>query len=223
LPDVLTALGELRLIPVITIDDPRHAWPLLQALKAGGLPCAEVTFRTPAAEDALRIMAEDHDVLLGAGSVLHPSQVDRALAAGARYIITPGFSPSVARACADQNVPVIPGVATATEICRALEAGLGTMKLFPAELLGRLRLIAALHAPYPAVRFVPTGGIGPQQLPGYLAHPAVTAVGGSWMATSGLITHERFDEITRLTAAAVDLTRRSRPKAAVRPGGSVTP
>jgi 2-dehydro-3-deoxyphosphogluconate aldolase/(4S)-4-hydroxy-2-oxoglutarate aldolase len=211
LPDVLTALAELRLIPVITIDDLRHARPLLQALKAGGLPGAEVTFRTPAAEDALRVMAEDHDVLLGAGSVLDPHQVDRAVAAGARFIVSPGFSRSVARACADQGVPVIPGVATATEISCALEAGLGTVKLFPAEPLGGLRLIDALHLPYPSVRFVPTGGIGPSQLPGYLAHPAVTAVGGSWMAARDLIAHERFDQITRLTADAVGLIRRTLP------------
>lgn len=212
-PDVLSELGRHRLVPVITLDEARHARPLLAALTAGGLPCAEVTFRTPAAADGLRAMAaaaaaSGGQALIGAGSVLRPEQVDQALEAGARFIVTPGLSPAVLRACADQAVPVIPGVATATEICTALDLGITTVKLFPAEPLGGVDLISALRGPFPDVRFVPTGGIGAEQLPAYLACPAVAAVGGSWMASRNLIRQERFDEIAALTAGAVDLARR---------------
>jgi 2-dehydro-3-deoxyphosphogluconate aldolase / (4S)-4-hydroxy-2-oxoglutarate aldolase len=213
-PDVLSELGRHRLVPVITLDQARHAGPLLAALIAGGLPCAEVTFRTPAAADALRAMTEaaaeagpGDEALIGAGSVRRPEQVDQALEAGARFIVSPGLSPAVLRACADQAVPVIPGVATATEICAALDAGITTVKLFPAEPLGGVALISALRGPFPEVRFVPTGGIGAEQLPAYLACPAVAAVGGSWMASRSLIQEERFSEIAALTAGAVELAR----------------
>lgn len=210
-PDVLTALVRHRLVPVITLDEARHARPLLDALTAGGLPCAEVTFRTPAAVDALRAMAEaaPPGALVGAGSVLRAEQVDQALKAGARFIVTPGLSPAVLRACAEQDVPVIPGIATATELCTVLDAGISTVKLFPAEPLGGVNLINALRGPFPDVRFVPTGGIGAEQLPAYLACPAVVAVGGSWMASRGLIQQERFAEIADLTAGAVALAARA--------------
>jgi 2-dehydro-3-deoxyphosphogluconate aldolase / (4S)-4-hydroxy-2-oxoglutarate aldolase len=197
-----------RLIPVLTLDEPRHAAPLLDALTAGGLACAEVTFRTGAAIEALRAMVlTDPDALIGAGSVRRPEQVDLALAAGARFIVTPGLVPAVIRACAEQQVPLIPGVATATEICAALDAGISTVKLFPAGPLGGLALLDALGGPFPDVRFVPTGGIGPDDLPDYLARPAVAAVGGSWLAPRDLVAAERFGEITRRTAAAVAVAR----------------
>lgn len=210
-PDVLTALARHRLVPVITLDEARHARPLLDALTAGGLPCAEVTFRTPAAVDGLRAMTEaaPPGALVGAGSVLRPEQVAVAVRAGAQFIVTPGLSPAVLRACADQDVPVIPGIATATELCAALDAGITTVKLFPAEPLGGVDLINALRGPFPDVRFVPTGGIGAEQLPVYLACPAVVAVGGSWMASRRLIQEERFAEIADLTAGAVALARRA--------------
>jgi 2-dehydro-3-deoxyphosphogluconate aldolase/(4S)-4-hydroxy-2-oxoglutarate aldolase len=209
-PALPPALGRYRIVPVVTVDEPRHARPLLAALRAGGLPCAEVTLRTPAALDVLREMAASEG-LIGAGSVLRPEQADQAAAAGARFVVTPGLIPAVLRACADQDLPVIPGVATATEICAALDAGLTTVKLFPAEPLGGVSMIEALRGPFPDVRFVPTGGIGAAQLPAYLACPAVTAVGGSWMASRSLIGQERFAEITALTAAAVGEASRSRP------------
>jgi len=209
-PEVLTALARHRLVPVITLDEARHARPLLDALTVGGLPCAEVTFRTPAAVDALRAMTGACDgALIGAGSVIRPEQVDQALKAGARFIVTPGLSPAVLRACADQDIPVIPGIATATELCTALDADITTVKLFPAEPLGGVDLINALRGPFPDVRFVPTGGIGAEQLPAYLACPAVVAVGGSWMASRRLIQQERFAEIADLTAAAVALAARA--------------
>jgi 2-dehydro-3-deoxyphosphogluconate aldolase/(4S)-4-hydroxy-2-oxoglutarate aldolase len=209
-PEVLTALARHRLVPVITLDEARHARPLLDALTAGGLPVAEVTFRTPAAVDGLRAMAESAPpgALIGAGSVIRPEQVDQALKAGARFIVSPGLSPSVLRACADQAVPVIPGVATATEICTALDAGITTVKLFPAEPLGGLDLINALRGPFIQMRFIPTGGIGAEHLAAYLACPAVLAVGGSWMASRRLIQEERFAEIADLTVGAVALAQR---------------
>jgi 2-dehydro-3-deoxyphosphogluconate aldolase/(4S)-4-hydroxy-2-oxoglutarate aldolase len=220
--EVLAGLARHRIVPVLTVDEPRHGRPLLEALTAGGLPCAEVTFRTPGAADALREMTAaagsgpgagsgsaagpgSGGALVGAGSVLRPEQVDAALAAGARFIVTPGLSVAVVRACLEQDVPVIPGVATATEITAALDLGITTVKLFPAEQLGGLAMIDVLHGPFPEVRFVPTGGIGPRQLEAYLAHPAVTAAGGSWMAARSLIRAERFADITRLTADAVAL------------------
>lgn len=213
-PDVLAAVARHRLVPVITLDEPRHARPLLDALTAGGLPCAEVTFRTAAAAEGLGEMAAaaaeaGGQALIGAGSVLRAEQVDQAVRAGARFIVSPGLSPAVLRACAEHAVPVIPGVATATEICAALDAGISTVKLFPAEPLGGLNLINALRGPFPDVRFVPTGGIGAELLPDYLACPAVAAVGGSWMASRSLIQQERFAEITALTAGAVALARGS--------------
>jgi 2-dehydro-3-deoxyphosphogluconate aldolase/(4S)-4-hydroxy-2-oxoglutarate aldolase len=203
--EVSTRLAQLRLVPVIVLDDAGDAWPLAQALKAGGLPCAEVTLRTPAAEEALREMAKDPDVLLGAGTVLRPDQVDIAVEAGARFIVTPGYSAAVVERCQRVGVPVIPGVATPTEVQQALEAGLDTVKYFPAEALGGARALAAIAAPYAQMRFVPTGGITAANVGDYLALPSVVAVGGSWMAAKDLVRDGRFDEITRLTAEAVEI------------------
>ena len=201
--DILKAIGALRLVPVIVIDEEENAYPLAQALKAGGLPCAEVTFRTAAAERSIRAMASDPEILLGAGTVLRPEQVDRALEAGARYIVTPGFSAEVVRACRANSVPVFPGVATATEMQMALEAGIEVVKVFPAEALGGLALLKALAPPFSMMRFIPTGGISVSQLADYLAFPPVLAVGGSWIAPKALIAGHHFDQITALASQAV--------------------
>jgi 2-dehydro-3-deoxyphosphogluconate aldolase/(4S)-4-hydroxy-2-oxoglutarate aldolase len=201
--DILKAIGALRLVPVIVINEEENAYPLAQALKAGGLPCAEITFRTSAAARAIKAMSADPDIILGAGTVLHPEQVDQALEAGARYIVTPGFSSEVVRACQANGVPVFPGAATATEMQMALEAGLEVVKFFPAEALGGLSMLKALAAPLSMMRFIPTGGISVSQLSEYLAFPAVMAVGGSWIAPSKLIAGQRFEEITELAAKAV--------------------
>lgn len=202
-PDVIKTIESGRLVPVIVVDDPGAAGPLADALVAGGLRCAEVTFRTAAAEVALAAMAADPRLLVGAGTVVRPEQVDRALAAGARFIVSPGVSPAVVHHCQRAGVPVVPGVATATEIQAAGEAGLDVLKFFPAEPLGGLTMLKALAAPFPGVRFVPTGGITAGQLGDYLAHPSVLAVGGSWMVAPKLIAAGAWDEITRLTAEAV--------------------
>lgn len=203
--DVIATIGAGRLVPVIVIEDPQAAVPLAEALVAGGLRCAEVTFRTPAAEAALQAMAADPRLLVGAGTVVRPEQVDRAVAAGAKYIVSPGFSATVVRHCQRIGVPVLPGVATATEVQAAGEAGLSVLKFFPAEQLGGLAMLKALAAPFPSVRFVPTGGVNRDNLPGYLGHRSVLAVGGSWMVSPKLIAAGAWDEITRLTAEAVSI------------------
>lgn len=205
--DVAARLAQLRLVPVVVLERAADAWPLAQALKAGGLPCAEVTFRTAAAEDAIREIAKDSDIVLGAGTVVRPDQVDVAVAAGASYIVTPGFSAAVVRRCQEVGVPVFPGVATATEVQMALEAGLDIVKFFPAETNGGVAALKAIGAPYSMMRFVPTGGISATNLADYLAVPSVVAVGGSWMVAPKLIAAGNFAEITRLTTAAVEIVR----------------
>jgi 2-dehydro-3-deoxyphosphogluconate aldolase / (4S)-4-hydroxy-2-oxoglutarate aldolase len=202
-----TLLGDVRVIPVVVIDSPRSAQPLAAALTAGGLPCAEVTLRTPAALDAIHTMAGGPDLLVGAGSVVTPGQVDQAVDAGARFVVSPGLSEAVLARCRARGVPALPGVATAGEIMRALEAGLDLVKLFPAAQLGGPAGLRSLAAPFPGLRFVPTGGIGPDNLAAYLAQDAVAAVGGSWMVSPDLLRAGRFDEIRRLTRSAVNAAR----------------
>jgi 2-dehydro-3-deoxyphosphogluconate aldolase/(4S)-4-hydroxy-2-oxoglutarate aldolase len=218
--DVHKTIENGRLVPVIVVEDPASAGPLAEALVTGGLRCAEVTFRTAAAEAALAAMAADPRLLVGAGTVVRPEQVDRAVAAGARFVVSPGFSTTVVRRCRELGVPVMPGVATATEIQAAGEEGLTVLKFFPAEALGGLAMLKALAAPFPGVRFVPTGGIGAAQLGDYLRHPSVLAVGGSWMVAPKLIAAGAWDEITRLTAEAVSVaSERSSDAAGVAAGG----
>ncbi|HLU33165.1 MAG TPA: bifunctional 4-hydroxy-2-oxoglutarate aldolase/2-dehydro-3-deoxy-phosphogluconate aldolase [Natronosporangium sp.] len=207
--EVLAAIEASRLVPVIVIEDAGAAPRLAEALVAGGLRVAEVTFRTAGAQAALAAIAADQRLLVGAGTVVRPEQVDQAVAAGARYIVSPGFSPAVVRRCQELGVPALPGVATATEIQTAVAAGVEVLKFFPAEPLGGVGMLKALAAPFPGVRFVPTGGIRAAQLADYLALPSVLAVGGSWMVAAKLIEAGDWDEITRLTAEAVRLAATS--------------
>ncbi|MEU4876517.1 bifunctional 4-hydroxy-2-oxoglutarate aldolase/2-dehydro-3-deoxy-phosphogluconate aldolase [Streptomyces sp. NPDC021608] len=199
-----TLLAGARLLPVLTVPSPASAGPLADALAAGGATCAEVTLRTPGAEQALREMAAHGGLAVGAGTVLTAEQAERAVAAGARFVVSPGFDEEVVATCRDLGVPVVPGVATATELMRALKAGLTAVKLFPAEPLGGPRTLRALAAPFAGVRFVPTGGIDASRMAAYLAEPAVLAVGGSWMATPAHLERGAYDEIRRLTAEAVE-------------------
>ncbi|HEY6787980.1 MAG TPA: bifunctional 4-hydroxy-2-oxoglutarate aldolase/2-dehydro-3-deoxy-phosphogluconate aldolase [Trebonia sp.] len=201
--DVLEAITAARLLPVVVIDDPRAAPPLAAALIRGGLRCAEVTLRTAAAEEAIRAMAANPDIVVGAGTVLSAAQAARVIDAGARYVVTPGLSLEVVRHCQARSVPVFPGVATASELMTALDAGIEMVKFFPAEPLGGVTTLSALAAPFQMMRFIPTGGVTAAKLPSYLRHPAVLAVGGSWMVAPSLINAGNFDEITRLTAEAV--------------------
>jgi 2-dehydro-3-deoxyphosphogluconate aldolase/(4S)-4-hydroxy-2-oxoglutarate aldolase len=208
---VIDSLGALGVLPVVVIDEPSQAGRLGSALRAGGLPCAEITLRTDSALQSLRVLAEDPDLIVGAGTVLRPAQVGAALEAGARFMVSPGFSPSVLAECRRSGVPLIPGVATATEIQTALDAGLEVLKFFPAEASGGLVALKALAAPFQAVRFVPTGGITASMLAGYLALPAVHAVGGSWLVSADLLAAHAFDEIAQLAGQAVDVVAAARP------------
>ncbi|MCM0640571.1 bifunctional 4-hydroxy-2-oxoglutarate aldolase/2-dehydro-3-deoxy-phosphogluconate aldolase [Cellulomonas wangsupingiae] len=205
--DTLDRLADARLVPVVVLDDAADAAPLAAALVAGGLPVAEVTFRTAAAADSIRAMSERGDMLVGAGTVLTPAQVDQAVAAGASYVVSPGLSRAVVERCQEHGVLALPGAVTATEIQAALELGLTTVKFFPAGTSGGPKAIAALAAPFGGLRFVPTGGVSAANLHEYLAVPAVVAVGGSWMVSKELVRAGDFAEVTRLTAEAVALTR----------------
>ncbi|WP_083975897.1 bifunctional 4-hydroxy-2-oxoglutarate aldolase/2-dehydro-3-deoxy-phosphogluconate aldolase [Kitasatospora azatica] len=201
--DLAAVLDGARIMPVLVVRDPATAAPLADALASGGAGCAEVTFRTPDAEQVLKVMAAHGGLAVGAGTVVTPEQAERAVAAGARFVVSPGYDEDVVAKCRELGVPVVPGIASATELMRAMRDGLDTVKLFPAESIGGLRTLRALAAPFPRVRFVPTGGIGPAELAGYLAEPAVLAVGGSWMATPALLESGDYAEIRRLTAEAV--------------------
>ncbi|MFF7163784.1 bifunctional 4-hydroxy-2-oxoglutarate aldolase/2-dehydro-3-deoxy-phosphogluconate aldolase [Streptomyces sp. NPDC008086] len=205
--DPASVLDGARVIPVLTVRRVSTAGPLADALAAGGARCAEVTFRTRDAEQVLKEMAAHGGLAVGVGTILTPEQAERAVAAGARFVVSPGFGEEVVAKCRELGVPVVPGVATATELMRALKAGLDTVKLFPAEPLGGLRTLRALAAPFPGVRFIPTGGIAASRLAAYLAHPAVLAVGGSWMATTDHLGRGDYEEIRRLTADAVERSR----------------
>ena len=203
--DLFQSIGELGIVPVVAIDDAAHAVPLAKALAAGGLPVAEITFRTAAAEESIRrIASEVPEVLVGAGTVLTPRQVDTAVAAGAKFIVSPGVGPRVVDRCRERGVPITPGVATATDIALALEHGLGVLKFFPAETVGGLAALKALAAPYHMLRFIPTGGISAANLNTYLAFDKVVACGGSWMVKKDLIAAEAFDRIEALVREAVD-------------------
>ena len=197
-------LAGARIVPVLTVPDPRTAAPLARALAAGGARCAEVTFRTPDAEQVVKAMAAEGGLVVGAGTVLTAEQAERAVAAGARFLVSPGLDDEVLDTARALGVPIAPGVATATELMRAIRAGIDTVKLFPAEPLGGRAMLRALAAPFPGVRFMPTGGIDAAALPGYLAEPSVLAVGGSWMATPALLASGDYAEIRRLTAEAVE-------------------
>jgi 2-dehydro-3-deoxyphosphogluconate aldolase/(4S)-4-hydroxy-2-oxoglutarate aldolase len=205
--DLIAARG---VVPVVVIDDWEAAPALGEALMAAGLPLAEITLRTGAAVRAAELLARDPRFTVGAGTVLTPADVDRAVAAGARFIVSPGFDAEVVRRCRELGAAVIPGIATPSEAMAALREGLGIVKLFPAGPLGGTRWLDALAAPFPGLRFVPTGGIGPSELAQYARHSAVAAVGGSWIAPRALLRAGGFDEISRLAAEAVAIVAAAR-------------
>lgn len=199
--DVLDAIGRAGVVPVLTIDDPEDAPLVATALASGGLQVIEITLRTAVAVEAIRRAADVADVVVGAGSVTSPAHVDAVLAAGARFVVSPGLDEAVVEAARDRDVPVVPGIATATELQRATLLDLDVVKLFPAGLVGGTRMVAALGAVWPDVRFVPTGGITLADLPAYLDLPQVLAVGGSWVADPTMV---RAGEWAAITAAATD-------------------
>lgn len=203
--DILEAISLRGIVPVIKLNRAEDAVPLCGALSRGGLPVAEITFRTAAAEESIRrVHNELPDVLLGAGTVLTCEQVDRAAAAGAAYIVSPGFNPNVVRHCIDLGLPILPGCSCPSDMERALEMGLTTVKFFPAETLGGIDAIRAMSAPYGALSFVPTGGIDEKKLPNYLAFSKVLACGGSWMVKEAWVEAGDFTAIENATRAAVD-------------------
>lgn len=206
--EILERIGKTAIVPVVLLEDAKDAKPLAQALWDGGLPCAEVTFRTEAAEEGIRIMREQFpEMLVGAGTVLTTAQADKALAAGAEFIVSPGLNPKVVQHCADKKITMIPGIATPSDVERALEFGLEAVKFFPAEAAGGLAMIKALAAPYTTVKFMPTGGINEKNLRSYLDFPRVLACGGSWMVKGELIREGKFDEIRKLARKAAELAR----------------
>lgn len=192
-----------RVIPVVVLDDAAPAVPLADALSAGGIHVAEVTFRTAAAVPVIRAMAGRDDMVVGAGTVINAEQVDRAADAGARFIVSPGLLPEVVNRARELDLPVVPGTVTPTEIMTALSLGIDLVKFFPAATFGGPAALKALGAPFPQVRFVPTGGVSPDNVADYLALPNVAAVGGSWMVSQKLVSDGAFDEITRLSREAV--------------------
>ncbi len=209
--DVLKKLGEFGIVPVVVLEDAKDAAKLAQALCDGGLACAEVTFRTAAAAESIRIMTEQFpDMLVGAGTVLTTEQADRAIEAGAKFIVSPGLNPKVVSHCLEKGIPMAPGVCTPSEIEQALELGLDVVKFFPAEPSGGLSMIKAVAAPYTTLQFMPTGGINPQNVTPYLQYNRILACGGSWMVKGSLVAEGNFEKITELTKEAVSLVRAAR-------------
>lgn len=208
--DPIDALGAIGVIPVVVIDDAAQAAPLAEALMSAGINGAEITLRTPAARSALAVMAAYDGLLVGAGTLLEPQQAAQAAQAadaGARFAVSPGFDPELLDACQAQSLPLLLGVATATEIQRVLRAGVRTCKFFPAESCGGLGALAALAGPFPGMRFVPTGGIGPSNAAGYLRFPSVHAVAGTWLAPRDLMSEGRWDLIRQRAAEAAQIVR----------------
>jgi len=204
----LETLRKLRIVPLIVMDDPAKADPLARALVEGGLPIAEIAFRTPGAAAALRRMAESHpEVLVGAGTVLTADQAAAARDAGARFVVSPGLDRRVVDWCHAHDLAVFPGACTPTEIGAAVSLGLKVVKFFPAEPMGGLPFLQAVAAPFPDVEFIPTGGIAASHLPGYLGFRRVVACGGSWMAPQPWIAAGQFDRIRRAVEESVRLAR----------------
>ena len=211
--EVLKKIQETGIIPVVVLNDAKDAAPLAKALCEGGLPCAEVTFRTEAAEESIRIMSREFpEMFVGAGTVLTTDQVDRAVDAGAKFIVSPGLNPKVVKYCIEKGVPVTPGVCTPSEVEQAIELGLDVVKFFPAEPAGGLNMIKAMAAPYVGMKFMPTGGINPKNVREYLAYDRILACGGSWMVKGSLVEAGEFDKIRELAQEAVEIVKESRGK-----------
>ena len=203
--EVLEKIQKIGIVPVVVLNDAKDAEPLAKALCAGGLPCAEVTFRTAAAAESIKIMSTKFpEMLVGAGTVLTTEQVDRAVEAGAKFIVSPGLNPKIVKYCQEKGVPITPGTANPSDIEAALELGLEVVKFFPAEAAGGLKMIKAMAAPYVNMKFMPTGGINADNLKSYLDFPKIIACGGSWMVNSKLVAEGKFDEIEKLTREAVN-------------------
>ena len=211
--NVSETIQKMGVVPVVVLNDAKDAAPLAKALVEGGLPCAEVTFRTEAAEECIRIMANEFpEMFVGAGTVLTIEQVDRAVAAGAKFIVSPGFDPEIVDYCLSKDIPVYPGCITPSEVAQAVKRGLKVIKFFPAEQFGGVSTIKALAAPYTGVKFMPTGGVSAKNLESYLSFDRIVACGGSWMVKGDLVKAGKFDEIKTLVEEAVQLVADIRNK-----------
>lgn len=214
--EVLGQIEKLAVVPTVVLSDADHSEPLAEALIDGGLPCVEVTLRTSVSLEVLRRMAAlKEPFLVGAGTVLNVAQADEAIAAGARYLVSPGMDEELIRHCQEKQVPIIPGACTPTEVMQALRLGLGCVKFFPSSAYGGLPVIKALHGPFPQMRFLPTGGVTRESLGEYLGFKPVLAVGGTWMVRKEWLDKERYDIIAdacRVTRHTVDMIRRAKPQ-----------
>lgn len=199
---------KIGIVPVVVLDDAKDALPLAKALCNGGLPCAEITFRTAAAADSIQAITKEYpDMLVGAGTVLTVKQVQDAVEAGASFIVCPGFDPEIVDYCLSRDIPVIPGCITPSEVSQAVKRGLSTVKFFPAEAAGGLPMIQAMAAPFSQIRFMPTGGINADNAGDYLAFPKVLCCGGSWMVKKNLIQEKNFDKIEQLVKEATAICK----------------
>ena len=209
--DILEQLAGYGVVPVVVLNRAEDAKPLAEALCKGGLKCAEVTFRTDAAEESIKIMTENFpEMLVGAGTVLTIDQVDRAVAAGAKFIVSPGFDPEIVDYCLSKDILVLPGCITPSEVAQGVKRGLKVLKFFPAEQAGGLAIIKAMAAPYTNVKFMPTGGISAKNLEEYLSFKKIAACGGSWMVKADLVDNKEYDKIEAMTREAVELVRKIR-------------
>ena len=204
--DITESFEKLGVVPVVVLEDAKDAVPLATALVKGGLPCAEVTFRTEAAEESIRLMMEEFSkMLVGAGTVLTVEQVDAAVRAGAKFIVSPGFDAEIVDYCIKNEIPVFPGCITPSEVAQAVKRGLKVVKFFPAEPAGGISMIKAMAAPYVGLKFMPTGGINAKNLEDYLSSDKIICCGGSWMVKGDLVKAGEFDKIRELTAEACKL------------------
>ncbi|MBO7662168.1 MAG: bifunctional 4-hydroxy-2-oxoglutarate aldolase/2-dehydro-3-deoxy-phosphogluconate aldolase [Clostridia bacterium] len=209
--EMMKQLQKLGIVPVVVLNDAEDALPLAERLVKGGLPCAEVTFRTAAAEESIRRMVKAFpEMIVGAGTVLTTEQADRAIDAGAKFIVSPGLNPKVTEYVLKKGVPMTPGVCTPTEVEAALQFGLDVVKFFPAEPSGGLKMIKAMAAPYVGLNFMPTGGISAANVREYLAYDRIVACGGSWMVSGALVKEGRFDEIENLVREAANIVKEIR-------------
>lgn len=206
--EIYEQFHDFGVVPVVVLDEVKDAVPLAKALVEGGLPCAEVTFRTEAAAESIRAMTQVYpDMLVGAGTVLTTEQVDEAVAAGAKFIVSPGFDPEIVDYCLEKQIPILPGCATPSEVAQAVKRGLKVVKFFPAEQAGGIAMIKAMAAPYNQLKFMPTGGINTSNLKEYLSFDKILCCGGSWMVKGELVKAGEFDKIRELTKEAKELAR----------------
>jgi len=209
--EVLKKIQEIGILPVVVLEDAKDAKPLANALCEGGLPLAEVTFRTSAAKESIEIMSSQFpDMLVGAGTVLSVEQVNEAIKAGAKFIVSPGFDDEVVNYCLENNIPVTPGTCTPSDVQKCYKLGLEVVKFFPAEPSGGLNMIKAIAAPYTTIKFIPTGGIDLNNMSNYLSYEKIFAIGGSWMVKGSLVKNGEFDKIKQMTKEAVERVKEVR-------------